>query len=112
MHSVICTCILSIAFNLGIGVTAPEWCHGRGDYLQIDQKSMFDFEDTGSPQNRFCGTDLPYSEAPFSSIGYTRGCYVSDSETLLLEMKTNSDTTVGKGFKLTWEEVAPGTKCV
>ena len=94
-------------------VTAPHWCHGLGDYLQVDQKSMYDYKDVGSPQNRFCGTNIPYTDVPFKAPTRTGGsCYISDSETLLLQMKTNSDTTVGTGFELNWEEVAIGTKCV
>ena len=38
------------------GVTIGTWCNGYGDFLQLDQKTMIDFNDTGSPQNRYCGS--------------------------------------------------------
>ena len=71
----------------------PDWCHGNYDFLQIDQKTMKDYANNESAQNRFCGTSTP-------------PVYTSDSNMLILWMKTNSDTTVGTGFTLTWEEAS------
>ena len=35
--------------------TVGTWCNWWGNYLQLDQKSMAEYSDSGSPQNRFCG---------------------------------------------------------
>ena len=39
----------------GAANTVGTWCNWWGDYLQIDQKTMLNYADPGSPQNRFCG---------------------------------------------------------
>ena len=69
------------------------WCHGGFDYLQIDQKTMANYSDISSKQNRFCGEDIP---SP----------YVSDTNVLIIQMRTNSDDIRGKGFQLRWEAVS------
>ena len=38
------------------GVTIGTWCNGYGDFLQVDHKTMVDYSDIGSKQNRFCGS--------------------------------------------------------
>ena len=75
-------------------VTASAWCHGNNDFLQVDQKTMFNYTDYGSAQNRFCGTSLP-------RIGGidNNNVYVSEENQLIIWMKTNGDTNVG-GFHL------------
>ena len=65
----------SITLN---SVTADPWCHGNYDFLQIDQKTMKDYANNESAQNRFCGTSTP-------------PVYTSDSNMLIIWMKTNSD---------------------
>merc|ERR1711971_25364 len=74
-----------------------KWCHGNNDFLQIDQKTMFDFSDPGSAQNRFCGSDLP-------RIGgiQNKHFYISEGSQLIIWLKTNSGLKVGNGFQLDW----------
>ena len=71
-------------------VTASAWCHGNNDFLQVDQKTMFNYTDYGSAQNRFCGTSLP-------RIGGidNNNVYVSEENQLILWLKTNGDTNIG-----------------
>ena len=77
-----------------------KWCHGKNDFLQIDHKSMFDYSDYGSAQNRFCGSELPNFRGIANNPTYT-----SNSSQLVLWFKSNSDSQVGTGFTLTWEAV-------
>ena len=58
---------------------------------------MFEYSDPGSPQNRFCGTDLPN----FGGI-VNNHQYISESNQLVLWFKSNSDSNVGTGFELIW----------
>ena len=74
-----------------------KWCHGKNDFLQIDHKSMFEYSDPGSAQNRFCGTGLPN----FGGIANNHQ-YTSESNQLVLWFKSNSDSDVGTGFELNW----------
>ena len=71
-------------------VAASAWCHGNNDFIQVDQKTMFNYTDHGSAQNRFCGTSLP-------KIGGidNNNVYVSEENQLIIWMKTNGDTNVG-----------------
>ena len=69
------------------------WCHGFYDFVQFDSKTMCQYNDTVSRQCRYCGTDLPPD-------------YTSDSNVLLITMKTNSDEFKGTGFKLRWTVVS------
>ena len=62
---------------------------------------MFEYSDPGSPQNRFCGADLPN----FGGMTPNNPTYTSDSNQLVLWFKSNSDSEVGKGFTLTWMAV-------
>ena len=55
---------------------------------------MLNYSDIASAQNRFCGTNNPPE-------------YTSDSNLLILWMKSNSDNEVGAGFELNWEAVDP-----
>ena len=70
-----------------------KWCHGKFDYLQLDKKTMQNYSDISSMQNRLCGQDIPPP-------------YISDSNVLIIEMKTNSDNITGRGFQLRWEAVS------
>ena len=70
-----------------------KWCHGHFDYLQLDRKTMTNYSDISSKQNRYCGNNLPPP-------------YISDSNVLLIEMRTNGDNITGKGFQLRWESVS------
>ena len=54
---------------------------------------MINYEDVGSEQCRYCGTNLPPD-------------YISDSNLLMIYMKTNGDDLRGTGFKLTWTAVS------
>ena len=54
---------------------------------------MCNYEDVGSEQCRYCGTSLPPD-------------YISDSNLLMIDMKTNGDDLRGTGFKLTWTVVS------
>ena len=54
---------------------------------------MCQYEDVGSEQCRYCGTSLPPD-------------YISDSNLLMIDMKTNGDDLRGTGFKLTWTVVS------
>ena len=54
---------------------------------------MINYEDVGSEQCRYCGTNLPPD-------------YISDSNLLMIYMKTNGDDLRGTGFKLTWTVVS------
>jgi len=83
------------------GITdAPNWCHGNNDFLQVDGKSMFNYTDIGSAQNRFCGKSLPriggIKNPPYNHV------YISESNQLVLWFKSNLDSIVGKGFQLDW----------
>ena len=70
-----------------------KWCHGEFDYLQLDQRTMANYSDVGSKQQRYCGKITPEE-------------YVSNTNVLIIEMKTNSDSIRGKGFRLRWEAVS------
>ena len=71
-------------------MAASAWCHGNNDFIQVDQKTMFNYTDHGSAQNRFCGTSLP-------RIGGidNNNVYVSEENQLILWLKTNGDTNIG-----------------
>ena len=59
---------------------------------------MCHYEDVGSEQCRYCGTSLPPD-------------YISDSNLLMIDVKTNGDDLRGTGFKLTWTVVS-GKLCL
>jgi len=82
----------------GVTPDVSYWCHGENDFLQIDQKTMRNYTDRGSQQNRFCGA---YTSPAFPPE------YTSETNELILWMKTNLDTDVGSGFTLTWTTVDP-----
>ena len=79
--------------NVELQSQRTKWCHGSFDYLQFDRKTMVNYSDISSKQNRFCGQDIPST-------------YISDTNVLILEMRTNNDNMTGKGFKLRWEAVS------
>ena len=54
---------------------------------------MANYSDVGSKQQRYCGKITPKE-------------YVSNTNVLIIEMKTNSDSIRGKGFRLRWEAVS------
>ena len=54
---------------------------------------MANYSDVGSKQQRYCGNITPKE-------------YVSNTNVLIIEMKTNSDSIRGKGFRLRWEAVS------
>ena len=91
---------ISTLFSEKITQNNRKWCHGNNDFLQVDHKSMFDFSDYGSAQNRFCGSDLPRIGGIENDHTYT-----SDSNQLVLWFRSNSDSEVGKGFTLVWVAV-------
>ena len=59
---------------------------------------MANYSDVGSKQQRYCGKITPKE-------------YVSNTNVLIIEMKTNSDSIRGKGFRLRWEAVSGKYKC-
>ena len=59
---------------------------------------MCHYQDVGSEQCRYCGTSLPPD-------------YISDSNLLMIDVKTNGDDLRGTGFKLTWTVVS-GKLCI
>ena len=61
---------------------------------------MKNYKDVNSRQNRFCG-------GPKSDSELERLRYISDTNELLIWMKTNNDGRAGDGFELTWMEVDP-----
>ena len=61
-----------------------KWCHGNFDYLQLDRKTMSNYSDISSRQNRYCGKNTPPP-------------YISDTNVLIIEVKTNGDDIRGKG---------------
>ena len=79
--------------NVELQSQRTKWCHGGFDYLQIDQKTMGNYSDISSKQQRFCGTNVP---SPMTS----------DTNVLIIEMKTNGDDIRGRGFQLRWEAVS------
>ena len=70
-----------------------KWCHSEFDYLQLDHRTMVNYSDVGSKQHRYCGNKIPKE-------------FVSETNVLIIDIKTNSDSIRGKGFRLRWEAVS------
>merc|ERR1712083_596780 len=84
---------------------SAKWCPSDYDFLQFDGKVMKDYADINSRQNRFCGGPADDATSAQEAARLDQLTYISDTNELLIWMKTNNDGKAGEGFTLTWDEV-------